>query len=79
MGKASLGILGLAALAACSTTSGSPPRHTERQLDTALTVPRAGDTTHSSGKGIAARQASLAPDSSEAQWTIPAKNVASTR
>ena len=30
-------------------------------------------------RGIAARQASLAPDASDTQWTIPAKNYASTR
>jgi lanthanide-dependent methanol dehydrogenase len=79
MGKASLAILTLAALAACSTTSSSPPRRADHQRDTELTLARTGGTTASGGRGAAALEAALAPDSSQAQWTIPAKNYASTR
>jgi hypothetical protein len=78
MGKASLAILTLAALAACSTTSSSPPRRADHQRDTELTLARTGGTTASGGRGAAALEAALAPDSSQAQWTIPAKNYAST-
>jgi lanthanide-dependent methanol dehydrogenase len=79
MGKASLAILTLAALAGCSATSGSPPRRADRQRDTTLTLARTGGTTASGGRGAAALEAALEPDSSQAQWTIPAKNYASTR
>jgi PQQ-dependent dehydrogenase (methanol/ethanol family) len=56
---------------AVATDSSPTPRST--------TLASGPATGPSAGHGSAAAAASLAPDSGDAQWTIPAKNYASTR
>ena len=74
MSKTSLvvGILAWAA-AACS----GPPTHDRAPAHTQVSSQAA--TVAENSRGIAARAAAAAPDSGDAQWTIPAKNYASTR
>ena len=69
----------LAALAACSATSGSGARRSGHQASSAPAAPPHRETSVGLVQGSSARLAGLAPDSGEAQWTIPAKNYASTR
>ena len=79
MVKASFGLVALTTLAACSAAPGPTHRPPERQRGQERLAGRVGDTGLPDRRGIAARQASLAPDASDRQWTIPAKNYASTR
>ena len=69
----------LAALAACSATAGSGTRRSGHQASRAPAAPPHRETSVGLVRGSSARLAGLAPDSGEAQWTIPAKNYASTR
>jgi PQQ-dependent dehydrogenase (methanol/ethanol family) len=76
MAKASSFVVGLLALAgACSSTPPSTPHHAPRTSSMAAITRDSGPST----RGAAAHAASLAPDSSAGQWTIPARNYASTR
>jgi PQQ-dependent dehydrogenase (methanol/ethanol family) len=73
MKQSSLAIGLLACTAACT---GTPSREdAPRQT----TVSSAAATAPGGARGSAARAASAAPDSGDAEWTIPAKNYASTR
>jgi glucose dehydrogenase len=67
------------AAAACSNPPGSAGRPAGHPTTRAAASQPAIDTSASQRQGSSAVLASLAPDSGEAQWTIPAKNYASTR
>ena len=79
MTKASLALVSLAALSACSGASGSAPRRTNSADTGVSSVVPPIEADSATVRASAARQASLAPDASDTQWTIPAKNYASTR
>jgi lanthanide-dependent methanol dehydrogenase len=73
MNKTSLLVGILASTAACS---GAPTRE---RAPAQSRVSSAAATVPAGSRGSAAAAASVAPDTSDAQWTIPAKNYASTR
>jgi len=77
MAKAYLVVGVLALNVACSGTTGAHESH--RQRTSSLAAVRNTRVADSSERGTVARVAGVTPDSSDAQWTIPAKNYASTR
>src|SRR4051794_26363368 len=77
MGKAFLAVGVIACVASCSGGPRAPVAHQRTGGDSTITS--AAGTVAREGPGTAAAAAASSPDSGDAQWTIPAKNYASTR
>ena len=81
MSKA-LGVLGVlfASMVGCSKERPAGAADSRAAtMSTSADSARTSSLAASANKGVAAPAASTAPDSGDAQWTIPAKNYASTR
>src|SRR4051794_16568613 len=77
MGKAFLAVGVIACVASCSGGPRAPVAHQRTGGDS--TISSAAASVAPEGRGTAAAPAASSPDSGDAQWTIPAKNYASTR
>src|SRR3954451_3103353 len=77
MRKTFLGVGIIACVVSCSGGPRAPMSHQRTGGDSTITS--AAGTVAREGPGTAAAPAASSPDSGDAQWTIPAKNYASTR